>query len=235
MFDATLESARMLSTTVRELTFSVARDFNFEPGQWINLYFQGLYNERGRPLKRAYSIASGPRSNGSFDLVVTKISEGPGSSGLHKATIGQSFEMSGPHGSFIMAPITRPVMMIATGTGVAPFRSMLQAVAASSQRPMALLFGNRDESEILYRQEFESLERASTLFAFYPTLSQPGSTWAGRRGYVQVHIAEILGALGGPDCDVYICGVASMVLEVRLKLRDVLGVDSSRLHVERYD
>ena len=235
MLNATLESARMLSTTVRELTFCVEQDFKFEPGQWVNLYFPGLTSEKGRPLKRAYSIASGPRSNASFDLAITKISDGPGSTGLHAASIGQTFEMTGPHGAFIMAPIERPVMMIATGTGVAPFRSMLQALGGKLQQPVALLFGNRDESEILYRAEFEALANASRLFAFHPTLSRADSTWQGKRGYVQAHLIEIMQAVGGPDCDVYICGLAEMVQDVRRTLRESLGVDSARVHVERFD
>ena len=235
MHEAKLVSARMLSPNVRELTFATSEAFAFKPGQWVNLYFPDCCNERGEPLKRAYSIASEPRQDGRFDLAVTQVTDGPGSTGLHSAELGQSFKMSGPHGVFFLAPLLRPVLMIATGTGVAPFRSMLQAVAARTPHPLVLLFGVRDEPDLLYREEFEALARRGPSFAFYPTLSRSRPTWEGKRGYVQTHLRQILDDLGGKDCDAYVCGLAKMVLDVRHILREELGVDRRQVHVERFD
>jgi ferredoxin-NADP reductase len=235
MHEAKLVSAKMLSPNVRELTFATIEAFAFKPGQWVNLYFPDCRNERGEPLKRAYSIASEPRKDGRFEVAVTRVTDGPASTGLHSAQLGQTFRMSGPHGVFVLAPLLRPVLMIATGTGVVPFRSMLRALDARTQQPMVLLFGVRDEQDLLYREEFEALARRGASFAFYPTLSRWSSTWEGKRGYVQTHLQQILDDLRGKDCDAYVCGLAKMVHDVRHILSEELGVDRKQIHVERFD
>jgi NAD(P)H-flavin reductase len=234
MLDARLIDARMLSTNVRELTFDAGPNFRFEPGQWVNLYFPGHQNQRGDVLKPAYSIASAPSNDGRFALAVARAKGGTAGALLHAASIGARIQAGGPFGAFLMAPIERPILMVATGTGIAPFRSMLEASARQVRQPMALLFGNRDESEVLYRGEFESLARENSLFSFQPTLSQPDPKWTGRHGYVQLHLRELVNSLGGPGCDVYICGQAEMVNDVRRILQDELGLVAKRLHVERY-
>lgn len=231
----TLARARMLTSNVRELTFATSCDFLFEPGQWVNLFFPKLRNARGAPLKRAYSIASGPRLDGTFDLAITRVTDGPASTGLHATELGESFDMSGPHGVFVLSPLVRPVLLIATGTGVAPFRSMLQAVAKCSPQPITLLLGSRDEPDILYRGEFELLAQSTPRFIFHPTLSRANPTWGGKRGYVQTQLPEVMLDLDSTNCDVYICGLAKMVHDARRILREELGVDRKVIHIERYD
>ncbi len=235
MREVTLVDARMLSPNVRELTFAAGRELSFEPGQWINLFFPKIRNELGKPLKRAYSIASAPNAEDRIDLAVTQVRDGPASTGLHSAELGQSFGMSGPHGTFVLAPIVRPVLMVATGTGVAPFRSMLQSFANRVSQSISLLLGVRDQPDILYREEFESLERDIPTFTFHPTLSRAPSHWSGKRGHVQLHLQQSLLELGEQDCDVYVCGLFRMVYDVRRILREELGIEPKFIHVERYD
>ena len=225
----------MLTSNVRELTFATSCDFLFEPGQWVNLFFPRFRNLRGTPLKRAYSIASGPRLDGTFDLAVTRVTDGPASTGLHAAELGESFGMSGPHGVFVLSPLVRPVLFVATGTGVAPFRSMLHAVAKCSLQSMTLLLGSRDEPDILYREEFESLAQSTPRFVFCPTLSRANPTWIGKRGYVQAQLPKVMLDLDSTNCDVYVCGLAKMVHDARRILQEELRVDSKDIHIERYD
>src|SRR6516165_9359611 len=98
-FVATLVTARALSPAVRELTFE--RDdgtpFAFEAGQWVNLLLPG-------DMKRSYSIASPPSSSPRFEIAVTHVQGGPGSSYLHALEIGAKLEVVGPQGFF-----TRPL------------------------------------------------------------------------------------------------------------------------------
>jgi ferredoxin-NADP reductase len=235
MQQTVLVAARMISSNVRELTFDVGPNFTFVPGQWVNLYFPAFRNAQGNPLKRAYSIASAPRRDGTLDLAVTRVADGPASTGLHAAECGQSYTFSGPHGVFTLAPIVRPIVMVATGTGIAPFRSMLQAFGRHIPQAMALLFGNRNESDILYRSEFELLQHLMPQFAFHPVLSRGDSTWLGKRGHVQTHLRQMFQAMGGIDCDVYVCGLAKMVQDVRLILRADMGMRQQQIHLERYD
>jgi ferredoxin-NADP reductase len=231
MRDATLVRARMLSPSVRELTFDPGPDHAFVPGHWVTLY---LPQPSGEPLKRQYSIASPPRADGTFDLAVTKVENGPMSTHLHALSPGAKMRMLEAQGMFVLEPIARPVVMIATGTGVAPFRSMLESMPRADGPPIVLLFGARTEADVLYGEELGALARTWPRFTFLPTLSRAGDAWSGRRGWVQQHVAEVF-AKTGSDVDVYVCGLTKMVKEVRSICRETHGVDRKRVHVERYD
>lgn len=230
--------ARALSETVRELTLDVGEAFPFVPGQWINVYDRSA--GASEPLKRSYSIASARRADGTLDLAVTLVPGGPMSTRLHAVAPGDALEISHAQGFFTMTPPRRHVLWIATGTGVAPFRAMagdleLRSAAQEDARRIELLFGARTEAELIYRDEWGALAQVWPGFAYLPTLSRGGEAWSGRRGYVQLHLAERVEALGGPaEVDVYVCGLQKMVGEVRKLLRD-LGVAKDRLHHERYD
>lgn len=227
-------SARMLSSNVRELTFEAATPFTFQPGQWVNFFLPNP-SAPHEPIKRSYSIASPPRADGRFDIAVTLVPEGPMSTFLHDASVGTTLQISPVYGVFVLEPVVRPVLMIAAGTGIAPFRSMLHALAASPpDRPVQLLFGARTEGDILYRDELEDIARRWRGFTFHPTLSRGSDAWVGRRGHVQLHVAELLQALG-VDTDAYVCGLNKMVHDVKRMLREELKLERKRVHIERYD
>lgn len=242
-FDVRLAGARMIAPAVRHLTFERVdgAPFDFAPGQWINLVLPIAAGE----IKRSYSIAS-PPGPPSFELAVTRVEGGPGSGYLHDLPVGATLRAIGPHGLFTRpGDDPAPALFVATGTGVAPFRSMLgAAMRASAEVPprgtrhLWLLFGARFEEDILYRDEFEALAAAHPEVRYAVTLSRPGEGWAGRRGYVQLHVAELLAALAdasGEPPHVHICGLDRMVSTVKDLCRKDLGVDRKRVHVERYD
>jgi ferredoxin-NADP reductase len=239
MRDAKLVAARMLTPNVRELTFDPGPDFAFVPGQWVSLRLPQPGHE---VLSRSYSIASAPRGDGHFDVAVTHVEGGPGSAVLHAASPGDVFPMTHAQGFFTLGPVLRPVLLVATGTGVAPLRSMVLAAAdaalaepdeAGDER-FVLVLGVRTEQDLLYRGDFEDLAARWPRFSFLPTLSRADEVWSGRRGYVQTHLPGLVAELGG-DCDVYVCGLNRMIREVRAVLKEKLGFTRERIHTERYD
>jgi len=133
-------------------------------------------------------------------------------------------------------PPPRDTVFIATGTGIAPFRSMLHWLLAESDRHQGrqlwLLFGARREQDIYYREEFENLAAAHANFHFLPTLSRASAEWTGLRGYVQEHLPQIIGAR--TDMHAYICGLAKMVKANRELLKS-LEWDRTAIRYERYD
>jgi CDP-4-dehydro-6-deoxyglucose reductase len=136
-------------------------------------------------------------------------------------------------GTFVLrrqAP--RDSIFIATGTGIAPFRSMLQAHLNVSSPAFTLLFGVRYESHLLYRAEFERMVLTHSNFRFWPTLTRPDSGWEGRQGRVQAHLAEAIG--DRRDLDFYLCGLKEMVDEVRALLKGQ-GFDRKQIFYEKYD
>ncbi len=232
MREAKLVAARMLSPEVRELTIDPGADFRFVAGQWVSFRIPA----QGQVAARAYSIASAPRSDGPFQIAVTRVEQGLGSGYLHALELPAVLPMTGPEGLFRLEEPTRPILMVATGTGVSPLRSMLLAAEDAGQElpPTTLLFGMRTESDLLYSADFERLAGKWRAFRYAPTLSRADQAWSGRRGYVQAHVAELVRALGG-DCDVYACGLNEMIKEVRGLLKSELGFARQRIHTERYD
>ncbi|UQA59309.1 ferredoxin--NADP reductase [Polyangium aurulentum] len=237
-FEARLVAAKNLTPWVRELVFERADGpLLYDPGQWVNLVLPLPEGE----VKRAYSIASAPDGSPRFELAVTRVQDGPGSSFLHEIPEGTTLHTIGPHGLFTRAPDDpTPALFVATGTGVTPLRAMLQAaLAAGSTAPMWLLFGARYEEDILYREELDGWARRHPNVRYAITLSRAADGWAGARGYVQGHVPELyreLAAVCGTAAPhVYVCGLERMVKSVRELVRGELGVDRKHVHTERYD
>jgi CDP-4-dehydro-6-deoxyglucose reductase, E3 len=237
-FDARLIEARTLSPSVRELRFERVdgAPFAFEAGQWVNLVLPLPEGE----LRRAYSIASHPDGSPRFELAVTHVKSGPGSSHLHAIQPGTVLKAVGPQG-FFTRPLAGagPALFVCTGTGVTPIRSMLRdAVAHGSTAPMLLLLGVRSEEEILYGDELFALARQNVGVGVEVTLSRPSEAWTGRRGYVQLHVRELyekLATSAGAEPHVFVCGLERMVGTVRALLRKEMGLARGFVHSERYD
>ncbi len=239
-FDARLVNVHRLTPSVRELIFerTDGAPFQFDPGQWVNL----VLPLPGGEIKRAYSIASAPVAGSPrFALAVTQVEGGPGSQYLHRMREGQTLRAIGPQGLFTRgkdAPL--PSLFIATGTGVTPFRSMIQsALTAAAAAPLWLLFGARFEEDILYRDELARWAAEHPQVRYEITLSRATSDWTGRRGYVQEHASELVRELRArsPDAEphAYICGLDRMVSAVKDLLRNELALPRKHVHTERYD
>jgi CDP-4-dehydro-6-deoxyglucose reductase len=251
-FQARLVATRMLSPSARELTFERvdAHPFAFQPGQWVSFVLAtgggSSSDASAKEIRRSYSIASAPNGTARFEIAVTHVRGGPGSSILHAMAPGAEVTVIGAQGFFTRAPGVpaeiHPSLFVATGTGVTPFRSMLgAAIAAGDRTPTWLLLGVRCEEDVLYGEELGALAQAHPHLRLVTTLSQPRGAWTGRRGYVQAHVRELLDELAalpaseGRPPHVYICGLQKMVGSVRELLRKDLGLPRERVHTERYD
>jgi ferredoxin-NADP reductase len=235
-FDARLVAARMLSPNVRELSFERAdgAPLAFEAGQWMSL----VLPLSGGEVRRSYSIASPPAGTPRFEIAVTHVQGGPGSSYLHQLPLGEVVRTIGPQGFFTRGKGKGlPALFVATGTGVTPLRSMLRdALAAGATEPLWLVFGVRHASDMLYADELAKLARAHPNVRIEFTLSRPPQGWTGRHGYVQTHVRalwEDLASAGPPHA--YVCGLQRMVGSVRDLLRKDMVVPREQVHSERYD
>ncbi|MGB9196247.1 MAG: FAD-dependent oxidoreductase [Terriglobales bacterium] len=208
--------------------------FGFVPGQWISVKAN---DEKGEEITRAYSIAS-PPGNGHIALCLNRVREGFMSNHLCSLSEGAEVTFQGPFGNFILHPPMRDTLFIATGTGIAPFRSMLQWLLADRERhegrELWLLFGARTEDDLYYREQFDRLAAEHKNFHFLPTLSRAIPDWPGLRGYVQEHVLQIVGERSKEDTHAYICGLSKMVKANRDLLKN-LGWDRTSIRYERYD
>jgi CDP-4-dehydro-6-deoxyglucose reductase len=227
---ARLVSSTALAEGVNHFVFeAVGVDrLEFTPGQFVS--FQEEIE--GKQITRAYSLASAPMGDNRFELCLNRVEGGRLSPLLFALRAGDVIEMSAPLGTFVLREPLRASILIATGTGITPFRSFLRAYLPKGTPEFTLLFGVRHESHVLYRAEFEAMARKHTQFHFWPTLSRPGTDWTGRSGHVQAHLEAAIG--GRTDIDFYLCGLKQMVDEVRATLKE-MGFDRKQIRYEKYD
>lgn len=227
---ATILKFHDIAPEVRHFVFEVpeVEQLSFKPGQFVSL----KENINGKKIIRPYSIASLPDGN-RFELCLNLVQQGVFTPHLFALQPGDSVEISAPLGFFVVRDPAKDALFIATGTGIAPFRSMAPGYLSHPEAgQLTLLFGVRHQSNIYYRGDFEALAGRHSNFRFLPTLSRADSSWDGRSGHVQPHLAEALA--GRTDLDVYICGLKAMVDDVRAILKE-LGFDRKQIIFEKYD
>jgi ferredoxin-NADP reductase len=230
---ARLAASRPLSQFTKHLEFEVSGEkFGFVPGQWLSLK---QTNPEGEEITRAYSIASAPNGN-RFALCLNRVQDGFMSNYLCDLTPGSELQAQGPFGNFILKPPLRDTIFIATGTGIAPYRGMLEWLFAEPSRHLEkqfwLIYGNRTPADIYYHDEFQKLAALHPHFHYLPTLSRADANWTGLRGYVQDHVKPI--AEGRTDMHAYVCGLEKMVTANRDLLKS-LGWDRKSILYEKYD
>ena len=248
-FTARLVRSGALSDLTKHLEFEMNGHsrFGFVAGQWLS--FKTNMAD-GEEITRAYSIASPPSNHDRFALCLNRVQDGFMSNFLCDMKEGDEISCQGPFGDFTLRPPMRDTIFIATGTGIAPFRSMLHWLfnpmedgrprpsssgggdARHLGKQLYLLFGNRTERDIYYHEEFVRLAGEHPSFHYMPTLSRGGPDWQGLRGYVQEHVPAI--AQGRTDMHAYICGLDKMIKANR-ELLQSLGWDRKSILYEKYD
>lgn len=226
---AVLVDSREIAPETRHFEFELPEvdDFDFVPGQFISL----VHLVEDKSITRAYSLSGLPyRSR--FSICLNRQPGGRLSPHLFAMQPGDEIEAKGPYGAFVFRE-PRDTVMVATGTGVVPFRGMLaKRLPEDPDHRYTLIFGVRFEASLLYREEFESLAGKHPNFQFHPTLTRPAETWGQRTGRVHSHLLDFIGERR--DVDVYICGLKEMVDEVRAKLKE-LGFERRQIIFEKYD
>ncbi|MFM7079664.1 MAG: ferredoxin--NADP reductase [Bacteroidota bacterium] len=226
------------SPIVKRFFFSIPEQdgFAFSAGQFIALNIPGE-NEN---IRRYYSIASAPsvanlKNDYSFELCISFKPGGAGSALLwDQISEGSIIEVEGPYGKFLLEqPIDRELCFIATGTGIAPLRSMIVNIyeAGLANGPITLISGNRTEADNLYAAEFETLQAQHPEFRFIPTLSRPSFDWTGEQGYVHA-VYQKLFADKRP-ATFYLCGWQNMLKEARNTL-EAMGYEKAHIRFESY-
>jgi ferredoxin-NADP reductase len=219
-----------IAPDVRHFLFDApeVEKLSFMPGQFVSF----TDTVGGKKITRAYSIASAPDETNRFELCLNLVTDGHLSPRLFSMQPGESVEMLPPLGQFVIRHPDRDAVLIATGTGIAPFRSILRGHLNDASRAFTLLFGVRHEHSLMYRAEFEEMARRYSHFRFMPTLTRPGSNWTGLTGRVQQHLVESVGERR--DIDVFLCGLKAMVDNVRNILK-AMGFDRKQILYEKYD
>lgn len=212
--------------------------FDFAPGQFVTLDLP-IHEKPARRL-RSYSIASWPDGTNVFELVIVLLEGGTGTHYLFNEVVeGSTITLRGPQGVFTLPdPIEKELYFICTGTGIAPFRSMVHHLHRHHlpHAGIHLIYGTRTKQDLLYAEELKKLETEMDGFRFLPTLSR--EQWQGHTGYVhavyeQLIMAKRNGSPTLPPALFYLCGWKAMIDEAKKRIQD-LGYDRKAIHQELY-
>lgn len=231
--------------TVLGIRFESNKKFKFEPGQFLSISVPHR-DGKSRPLRRAYSFAQGTRASykQGYELCVKIVDGGAGTGHLATLNIGDQFEAHAPYGDFVYrAPEDgRGVCFVCTGTGIAPFRSMILSPEFQEAPPERALcvFGVRTEQEILYIGELEKAGVPTVNAISKPTihltgdLASPSDTVQLYPGRVTDYLRSLPQTWPWHQTDFYICGNGEMVLEVVTILEGGHGVDTKNIYREAF-
>lgn len=227
-----VESYRPLNATVAEIRFFVEDStFAFQPGQFM--VFR-IHNEN-KLLRRSYSISTAPSEKHHFEVCVRAIAGGSGSNYIHSLRPGDEIEIEGPCGDFVLQEKSKAdILMIATGTGIAPIKSMLlHLLDIKSSRNIRLFFGLRHESDLFYTDLYRGLKSVFPEFEYHIVLSAATKSWSGQRGRVTDLIDRLVKPQDANAAEVYLCGGRKMIEDCKNRLK-AKGFAEDVLHHENF-
>ena len=226
-FAAAIREVRALSASTIGLTIAGAEleSLAFLPGQYVNLQVPGSGETR------AYSFSS-LQSGGAVSFLIRNVPGGLMSSFLTgQAKAGDAMTLTGPLGSFYLRDIKRPLLMLAGGTGLAPFLAMLEKIAAEgSAHPVHLIYGVTNDFDLVEMDKLEAFAARIPNFTCAACVANPESSYP-LKGYVTQHIAP--GQLNDGDVDIYLCGPPPMVEAVSQDLRQ-RGIQPANFYYEKF-
>ena len=223
----------------------------FAPGQFVSV--GRIIEADGRPalVKRSYSIGSSASERDSIELFIVHVDEGEFTSWLSAQREGSRVWLSPrASGGFTLdgLPRGRDLVLVATGTAVAPFVSMYRTFGADPPwRRIVVMNGVRMAADLGYRAELEAAARRDPRLLYLPvaTREPAGSSWRGLRGRVgellepSRYCALVGSTLEPGECHVYLCGNPAMIEELEAVLvargfRKHTRHHPGDLHLEKY-
>jgi len=196
---------------------------DFQPGQYATF----IIDEKTR---RQYSFCSAPNPI-SFELIVDVTPMGAGSKYFLEKKEGERVAYLAPLGNFTLSENPLKKIFVATGAGIAPFRSMILSQLANTESRIAnlsnpqsvmrnplisLYWGLRYEDDVYWDQEFRNIVGQHTGFQYFLSLSKPSQNWYGLTGHITEHVLK--NEKNPQNCEFYLCGNSAMITEMESKL-----------------
>jgi len=218
---------RCQNIAVLQLRMPPTTEFNFLPGQYLDVKYQGV--------SRSYSIASIPNDKNTLELHLKKVENGAMSTKIFAPIkTNQLVQVEGPKGTFFLRnKMTGPIIFIATGTGFAPVKAMLSQLINEQRfdRPVYIYWGNRT-SDLFYDQNLLlAWEDKYDFINVALCLSKTEDKWLGRIGYVQNCVLEDKLAL--ENAEVYACGSIDMISSAKKRLVNA-GLNSEHFYSDAF-
>lgn len=199
---------------------------DYRPGQYLRIHLDD-------GSTRSFSMASVPDSN-RVDLHVRRIPGGRFTDQLiAQLKCDDTLEVELPLGNFFYrSQDYRPLLMVVTGTGLAPVKSILESLMADPDcPPVSLYWGGRQPTDLYLHQQIASWGERLYEFQYIPVLSRAGHDWTGRRGYVQQAVAEDFPDLS--EHAIYLCGSPDMIRDAKQLFLD-MGASAAHMYTDSF-
>jgi NAD(P)H-flavin reductase len=246
VIETTLTQIIQETPRVRTFRLSVPKGhpFTFKAGQFVMASVPDFLNTKGRPVRRAYSIASSPLDleKGYLELTITRVGDGGFfSNRIHDCREGDRVLIDGPYGAFLLREKSGPqpsrFLFVGSGSGIAPLRGMIRTLLMEDRKvPIDLYYGFRHKNDFIYERELS--EYADTLPDFRLVTSLSGKdhpelppVWKGRFGRITTLLPELV--RGFSDEEIYMCGPPEMVRQTDAFFQSA-GYPEGRIHKEQW-
>lgn len=248
----------IIEETPRVRTFRLALPpdprFSFKAGQFVMASIPDFLNTKGRPVRRAYSVASSPKDleKGYLELTITRVGEGGFfSNRIHECRPGDRVLIDGPYGSFLLLGSDEPqpsrYIFVASGSGIAPLRGMIRTILLEGRKvPVELFYGFRHPSDYIYERELSGYVATTPGFSLVTALSRgtppagganPSGEkgglgrWTGLFGRITALLPDLVREVS--DAKIYICGPPEMVAQTDSFFR-TMGFPEESVHKEQW-
>jgi len=229
LVDAEVAGVQLMNPDIYRLNLTLPHDHSvvYRPGQYLNIHIDGV-------APRSFSMAAPPQDR-NVELHIRRIAGGYFTDQvLATLRAGQQLTVEMPHGAFYYREQDyRPMVFVATGTGIAPIKAILESLLDDDDcPPVSLYWGMRQESDLYMAEEIASWKDRLYDFQFTPVLSQPSLQWEGRRGYVQDAVLQDCPDLS--EHAVYLCGSPSMIADAKTRFMSA-GVPATHVYSDSFE
>lgn len=236
---ATLAAKRSLRPGMVELRWALPEGerIRFKAGQYAQLKTV-RYGKVKEEVFRSYSISSSPSDDRAVEFIIERVEGGICSTWVHDyLEVGDTAEISGPFGDFMLTDSDLEIILIAAASGMAPIKSILHALEErKSLRKTTFFFSARNMRELFHLDLMHRFENTLADFAFVPTLTRPteqDALWAGKSGRVPALIAEMIGERVR-EAETYLCGGGGLIDGCTGALR-AMGMPGERIFYDKFE
>jgi 3-phenylpropionate/trans-cinnamate dioxygenase ferredoxin reductase subunit/benzoate/toluate 1,2-dioxygenase reductase subunit len=217
-----IESLEPAGHESMRLVIRVAQPVSFEPGQYVHLHPDGT------DVVRSYSMAN-ESGSGQLEFFIRLVPGGQFSDWLQQARVGDGVQVGAPRGTFFLRQEERPRLMVAGGSGLAPFLSMLRQARHATPRPTTLIVGARTPEHLMARQDLDVLAREIPGLVVHHVIE--AGEWPGAE---QGYPTDLISRLSlDPATRVYLCGPPPMV-EAGRRAAQAAGLNAADVLCERF-
>jgi ferredoxin-NADP reductase len=214
---------------VRSFRFLRPAALSYKAGQFL---FVTIKAEGGKELSKPFSISSSPTETEHMEFT-KKFSESEFSTALKGLKEGDWARIDAPYGSFTFEGEYGKICLLGGGIGITPFRSICKYCTDKRMgTKITLVYGNRSENDIVFRKEFEAMQKQNPNLKLVFTVNEATSGWKGNTGFINTELIK----KELPDCKenvFYTCGPPAMV-EAMERLVEALGLSKTQLKREYF-